>query len=428
MPEQSIYIEEIIEKKPNWLIRLGISGMLLLLLTLLFVAWWVKYPDVIPASVYISTSNPPIDIVCPSNAQIEKIFNKDSKRNIKKGSPLILLKSTSYFSEIQLLKSFLENLEKDSLKENHMTIPKNFIQLGALQNTYNQLTSYLKEYNEHVKQHTYQKRIVFLKKIIANNTQSLQSTRAGFLMELKDQDIMEKDKVRSDNLFFKGVISKRDHEIAQQRFLQKEIQVEGIRTVLIDKSTSIVNLQKQLAELKIQQDQFNNKIRDNIRSVTKTLNAQIDEWISDYLVLAPINGTISIFKELNKGDYLTAGSYLLTMLPLGNQELFAYGNFSVAKAGKLKENNKAIIKLHSYPYREYGSIDGVIEKISDFPIKEMYSVKIRLPNKLQTGYDKKIIFKQRLSGDAELNTENRSLLSRIFSNFKYFIDKNINEE
>ena len=428
MHEQSIYVEEIVGKKPNWLIRLGISGMLLLLLALLFVAWWVKYPDVIKAAVYISTSNPPIDLVCPSNAQIEKIFTKDSKNKIIKGSPLILLKSTSDYSEIQNLRDFLIDLEKDSLNENYITIPKNFIKLGVLQNTYNQLTSYLKEYNEHIKHHTYKKRIVFLEKIIDNNTQSLQSTRAGFLLELKDQRIKAKDKVRSDSLFAKGVISQRDHEIAQQRFLQKEIQVEGIRTILIDKRTAIVNLQKQLAELKIQQDRFNREIRDNIRNVTKTLNAQIEEWISNYLVLAPINGTISIFKELNKGDYLTVGSYLLTMLPLGNQELFAYGNFSVAKAGKLKEKNKAIIKLHAFPYREYGSIDGYIEKISDFPIKEMYAVKIRLPNKLETGYDKKIIFKQRLSGDAELITENRSLLSRIFSNFKYFIDKNVNEE
>jgi hypothetical protein len=113
------------------------------------------------------------------------------------------------------------------------------------------------------------------------------------------------------------------------------------------------------------------------------------------------------------------------MLPVENQELFAFGSFSVAKAGKLKEHNKAIIKLHSYPYREYGAIDGYVEKISDFPIDGMYSVKIRLPNKLETGYDKKIDFKQRLSGDAELITENRSLLSRIFSNFKYFIEERV---
>jgi HlyD family secretion protein len=115
-------------------------------------------------------------------------------------------------------------------------------------------------------------------------------------------------------------------------------------------------------------------------------------------------------------------------LPSENQELFGYGSFSVAKAGKLKVNNKVIIKLHAYPYREYGSIDGVVDKISDFPIEGMYAVKIRLPKKLKTGYDKKIIFKQRLSGDAELITENRSLLSRVFSNFKYFIEENVVKE
>jgi hypothetical protein len=160
-------------------------------------------------------------LICPSNAQIEKIFTKDAERKIAKGNPLILLKSTSDYGEIQKLQLYLEALEKDSLTENHIVIPSNFVKLGVLQNAYNQLTSYVKEYNEHIKNHTYQQRIVFLQRIIGNNTQSLQSTRAGFLLELKDQGIMAKDKVRSDSLFAKGVISQRDHEIAQQRFLQK---------------------------------------------------------------------------------------------------------------------------------------------------------------------------------------------------------------
>ena len=322
----------------------------------------------------------------------------------------------------------MTDLEKDSLLENSIAIYKNFSKLGVLQTRYNQLVVFLKEYNEHLEHNSYEKRISFLEKIILNSTQSLQSAKKRFLLELQDQKIMERDKKRSDSLFFKGVISEREYDVARQKILQKEMQIEGNRANLIDKSTSIVNLEKQLAELKIQQDHFNHEIRDNIKNTIKTLNVKIEQWATNFVISAPINGTISIFKELNKGDYLTAGSYLLTMLPTENQELFAYGSFSVAKAGKLKENNKAIIKLHSYPYREYGSIDGFIENISDFPIKEMYSVKIRLPNKLETGYDKKITFKQRLSGDAELITENRSLLSRIFSNFKYFIDKNVNEE
>lgn len=130
MPQVSTHIEEIIEKKPNWLIRAGISGMLLLLLTLLFVAWWVQYPDVIKAGVYISTPKPPIDLICPSNAQIEKIFIKDAERKIAKGNPLILLKSTSDYREIQKLQLYVGALEKESLTENHSIIPSNFVKLG----------------------------------------------------------------------------------------------------------------------------------------------------------------------------------------------------------------------------------------------------------------------------------------------------------
>ncbi len=423
LPKHSSHINEIIGKKPSWLIRMGISGMLCLLLALLFVAWWVKYPDIIKATVYISTPNPPIDVVCPTSAKIEKIFFYNEE--VTKGSPLILLKSTSNYSEVQSLKGFLQNLAKNSLLENTIVIPKDFSNLGILQDGYNQLASILEELNEHIEYRPYKKRIAFLEKMIVSNRQSLESLEKRFLLDMEDQKIVTNDKKRSDTLFSKGVISERDFEIAQQQVLQKEIQMENNRTRLIDKKTAIISLQKQLAELKIQQDHFNYEIRDKIKTISKMLSAQIEEWTSSFVVVAPIKGTISVFNELNKGDYLSAGSYLLTILPIENQELFAFGSFSVAKAGKLKENNKAVIKLHAYPYREYGAIDGFVEKISDFPIEGMYSVKIRLPNKLETGYDKKIDFKQRLSGDAELITENRSLLSRIFSNFKYFIEERV---
>ena len=146
MPQVSNYIEEIIEKKPSWLIRFGISGLLLLLLTLLFVSWWVKYPDVIKASVHISTSTPPVDLICPSNARIEKIFCKNSKSKITRRSPLILLKSTSDYKQIQNLKFFLQVLSNDSLLENVIAIPENFTKLGQLQNTFSQLTTYLKKF------------------------------------------------------------------------------------------------------------------------------------------------------------------------------------------------------------------------------------------------------------------------------------------
>ena len=427
VPQHSTHIDDIIGKKPNWLIRFGISGILLMLLTLLFVSWLVKYPDVIKAEVFISTPNPPIDLVCPINAQIEKIFEYSADSIVKKDSPLILLKNSASYHEIKKLKDYLNVLSKDSLLNSPIISSKNFHRLGDLQSTYNQLSTYLEEFNEHLKHTPFKNQILFLEKIISNNKESLQISERRFLIELQDHKIVIKAENRADILFNKGVIAQVEYELEKQKLLRKEIQLESYRAGLIDQKTIIVNLQKQLAELIIQKDHFYHEIRRNIKNITKLLNSQIEVWVNNFVISSPINGAISVFKEFNTGDFLTAGSYVLTILPLEDQELFAYGSFSVEKAGKLQVNNKTIIKLHSFPYREYGSIDGYIDKISDFPIKNMYSVKIRLPSKLKTGFDKKITFKQRLSGQAELITENRSLLSRIFSNFKYFVEMRIKE-
>ena len=248
LPKHSSHINEIIGKKPSWLIRMGISGMLCLLLALLFVAWWVKYPDIIKATVYISTPNPPIDVVCPTSAKIEKIFFYNEE--VTKGSPLILLKSTSNYSEVQSLKGFLQNLAKNSLLENTIVIPKDFSNLGILQDGYNQLASILEELNEHIEYRPYKKRIAFLEKMIVSNRQSLESLEKRFLLDMEDQKIVTNDKKRSDTLFSKGVISERDFEIAQQQVLQKEIQMENNRTRLIDKKNGHNKSSKAIGRIK----------------------------------------------------------------------------------------------------------------------------------------------------------------------------------
>lgn len=423
MPHSSPYIEDIIGRKPNWLIRFGIGGLLLILLSLLFTAWFVKYPDVIKAEVYISTPNPPIDLVSPINAQIDSIFYYNRKEIIAKGSPLILLKSTAEFSKIEQLKFFLNQLSHDSIFEQNIKF-KSISELGELQPNSNKLVSLIEEFNEHFNHKPFEKRINYLKKIILNNEKSYHSIKKQLNHELNDFELVSKNMRRADILFEKGVISEVNYEEEKQRFIRKEILLEKYRAEIINHNTNSVNQTKQLTELLLQKDHFNHEIRADIQNTIKTLKTQLEHWYNNYLISSPIDGYITIFKEHNVGDFLTAGNYVLTILPPEKQNLFAYGNFSVNMAGKLKKDNKAIIKLHSYPYREYGTVDGLIEEISEIPIKNMYSIKIRLPNQLKTGFEEEIIFKQRLTADAELITQDRSLLSRIFNSFKYLIEKN----
>ena len=225
MPHSSPYIEDIIGRKPNWLIRFGIGGLLLILLSLLFTAWFVKYPDVIKAEVYISTPNPPIDLVSPINAQIDSIFYYNRKEIIAKGSPLILLKSTAEFSKIEQLKFFLNQLSHDSIFEQNIKF-KSISELGELQPNSNKLVSLIEEFNEHFNHKPFEKRINYLKKIILNNEKSYHSIKKQLNHELNDFELVSKNMLRADILFEKGVISEVNYEEEKQGFISKEILLE----------------------------------------------------------------------------------------------------------------------------------------------------------------------------------------------------------
>jgi hypothetical protein len=244
LPQVSTHIEEIIGKKPSWLIRFGISGMLLMLLTLLFVSWLVKYPDVIQASISISTPNPPVDLLSPANAQIEEIFINKNVFDVKKGNPLILLKSTVSYAEVQSLKLFLNEISVDTI----LTAP-DYSSLGLLQNSYNQLTSLIKDYNGNLTNKPYEKRINFLKKIGASSKQSLKSSNKRFSYEIKEEQMVVRHIQRTRNLFVKGVIAEQEYDIERKRFYQKEMQIENSRLGLINQKTTIIDIEKQLAEL-----------------------------------------------------------------------------------------------------------------------------------------------------------------------------------
>lgn len=424
MPKSSPYIKDIVGRKPNWLIRSGIGGLLVMLTTMLFLSWFIKYPDIIKGEIYISTPKPPIDVISPISAKIVKIFDYAKDDIVSEGSNLILLNSTADFEEIKKLEHILNYLGNDNVFEDKIQINSKLSKLGDLQNTFNTLTIYIEEFNENLKEKPFEKQIKFLTNKIHNSKMSLDSSKKLLELERKDFNIAKKRINRTRVLHSKGVITELEYEIKKQKFIQEEIQLEKYRSDLISKKEIIGTLQKQLSDLKIKKNHSKHELKDNINNIRKMLIGQIDNWKNLFLITSPINGTVSVFKEINEGDFVTAGSYILTILPPDNQELFAYGSYHVEKAGTISVGDKAIIKLDAYPYREYGSIDGHIEEISDFPIEGKYSIKIKLPQRLNTGFKKNIQFKQRLTGNAELISNNRSLLSRIFYNFKYPIENN----
>lgn len=90
-----------------------------------------------------------------------------------------------------------------------------------------------------------------------------------------------------------------------------------------------------------------------------------------------------------------------------------------AGAGKIKTGQKVHVKLNDYPYNEYGIVTGRIEKISNVANKDFYLGKVALDNYKITDYKKKITIKENTMGIAEIITEDRSWLGRLFEKVIY---------
>jgi HlyD family secretion protein len=72
------------------------------------------------------------------------------------------------------------------------------------------------------------------------------------------------------------------------------------------------------------------------------------------------------------------------------------------------------LKFQSYPFQEYGSVQGRIEFISHIPDEKGYLAKVSFTNGLTTTYKKKIQYRDGLTASAEVITQDMRLLDRLY--------------
>ena len=97
-----------------------------------------------------------------------------------------------------------------------------------------------------------------------------------------------------------------------------------------------------------------------------------------------------------------------------SSQFYAEVTASQKGLGKIKEGQKVMLKLESYPSQEFGSIAGIITHIADTSgSNNSFLITVSLPHGLQTNYGKNIIYRTGLNAQAEIITDNRLLFDRL---------------
>ena len=218
-------------------------------------------------------------------------------------------------------------------------------------------------------------------------------------------------------------ISVREFETKKKEYLTALNTNEQAKITSSNAQLQINNIEKSILQLHLQDYQEQTKIKNELQQSIKSLNSEIIQWKQNYLVISPVNGKVSFFNVWAVNQNVKQGDELFAIIPNQKQVFIGKCNLPIPNSGKLTIGQKVNIKLDNYPHNENGMLLGTVSNISQVPNKDNYVVDINLSNGLTTSYNTTLIYKEQMTGTADIITKNVSIMDRIFYNFKKLIDR-----
>ena len=413
-------VQEILSAIPNWMIRWGITLIFGLILMLVFISWFIKYPDVIQGQVILTTEQPPVKLISKTNGYIEQLYFKDNTI-IKKGETIAEITNPTNKETIDSLSSLLTNFQIQNV-EAVLPLLENVGILGEMQAEFNNLYNNLKEYHQITSDNHYKKSLQNINLQIEYNDRLAWITK-GELDLLKQEIINAKEKFEADSiLYHREVISKNEFFNNQSEYIGKKQGLINTKKTYVNHKITVTNYHKQKNELQQTNQGKIRSLETNIKAAINAIKSYTQTWQQNYTITSPIEGKLSYLSSITTNQYITAQEPLFAVTP-NNQAYIGNIQIPAKGYGKIATGQQVKIKLDNYPYQEYGQLVGEIENISQIAGKEGYFVQVKLTKGLTSTYKKELAYTPDMMGVAEIITEDLRLIDRIFNKFRKVLDK-----
>lgn len=199
--------------------------------------------------------------------------------------------------------------------------------------------------------------------------------------------------------------------------------LEEAKADLENITLQISELEASKLDVTLQYEAQQNTLQLVFAEAYETLSAQIMSWEHANLLKAPIDGTVTFTDYWSANQNVNADDVVMTVVPDESSHLLGKVRLPIQGAGKVTVGQKVNIKFVNYPYREYGMVTGLIERISLVPSDHFYVVKVSLPEGLRTSYGMTLPFTQKMQGTAEIITAERRLLERFLQPIQALITR-----
>lgn len=404
-------LTEILGQPPSWLTRWGISMYFILFLSVIVACALIPYPNTVAARLRIVAINVPKPLIAKVDGRVTKVLIND-RGTVRRNQVLMYMESTASHEEVSLLEKEISKMDDISPVQLYEKLSKIEIpqlsNLGDLQKSY-QVFMHIYVHTKHYISKYYggrkmaiQKDIDNLKMLNKNLKSQLTTQGENFLLSTEDLQMNQR-------LFDERVISASELRAMRSRFLsnrQSLTQTEGqlYNNIIIEnqKRLELIELEKDLIE----------KLNE-FKQTSNSLKSDIFVWKSNYIITAPFEGRVVLIPNVQNNSFVRRGQECLILIP--DTKPNYYGEMYVRQPnfGTVHIPQRVILKFDSYPYYQYGIVEGRVHDIMELPRDSSFFVKVSLPSGLRTKQGFSIQPKNGLTANAEIVTEERSLLSQM---------------
>lgn len=422
-------IQDILGKIPPWVIRRGMMGIALVIIAMLVVAAWFKYPDRITSQIQLTTDHPPVSLVSRTTAKIDEFFVGESQE-VSPGDLLVVLESSANYKDVLSIRDLVSELPTSpetadtSVLKNVYALNK--LELGNLQGDFASLQKAIQVLLDFLRFDKYKIRI--------QGKEDEHFRYRDHDNRLWEQKLIKEEEVRIGTIQFRrdstlhldGTISDVQYETSERNYLNQKSELIQARSAMSSNSIEMKQLEQSISELKIQRREEELNAYASIQESKDKFLGALADWELKYLMVSPINGQISLRKFWSVNQEVKEGSRVLTIVQEESGPILGKVLLPNLGAGKVKVSQKVIVRFDRYPHLEFGMVTGVINSISLVPEESNYHVEVGFPEGLTTSYNQELDFTQEMTGQAEIITEDRSFLVRIVSPLKSIIKRNTN--
>ena len=413
---------EVHNMNPSWWTVWGIFFVFALLVILFILSYFIKYPDIIIANARFVSDVPSVTIPSKVNSKIASLKRRDGEV-VSKNDYIIVFADNSDHNDILRLTEKIKNLDLNSDLTGFFEAElKNEYKLGDLiQNSWNTFNLHLLENYQIVYQKKYDLEIQRLEtELLYQRRIFLKYKRLLALDENLIKIWAQKRNV--DSLLATGeVISKVEYNESLMRQLQTKKNSTQEELTFQKSNLEIARIMNSIQELTQRKNERLTELRVNIKKAFLDLKLAISTWEENYVIKSPIDGKLHYLIPLKENQYVKMNDDLVAITP-DTMNFKAELKIPFSGAGKLRTGQKVNIKLNDYPYHEFGVVTGKIVQLSEVANQDHY-IGIVVPDKLknQTSYNKTIRIHENALGIAEIVTQDRSWLGRLFEKIVFVI-------